>query len=427
MLPKKLEMNGLVLPRLRSLWCCRRSYAPPRMRRVAPVQLAAAVFLLALLPGVPGGLASAQPDGEPTLMDFWEGRAAWALDLQDVGLPVGESDTIYSGDGVYWSYLHASYESAGVIDQCGAPVAFPGCVTRWESTDGGRTFSLPIPVCLLPCASCPCEDQRDHLGVTDQGAVAASQQYPRVFRAADEYYMVYEWHAQTMLRTSPDGLNWSHPANIRIPGGTWPSSYAPCSVVERIGPHPFIRGEIYDCLVGAPPGVYVEGDMLYVFVAAGSAPGHMRCYKGSRLTGAAGLRLCDTDPLFEGSREYGPLDIREGTAISPYFDFRYVSSADVLHVGDHYYMSYEGIRGPHVLEYGRDSQFGLGFARSAGNDIDGAWEKFPGNPVLSVGVVDNWGIGHADLLVVEGVTWMYTATSQTTRGRYRLVWRVPDE
>jgi hypothetical protein len=38
-------------------------------------------------------------------------------------------------------------------------------------------------------------------------------------------------------------------------------------------------------------------------------------------------------------------------------------------------------------------------------------------------VAFNWGIGHADLLVVDGQTWMYTATSQTTRGRYVLRWK----
>ncbi len=195
----------------------------------------------------------------------------------------------------------------------------------------------------------------------------------------------------------------------------------PCNSVEHIGEHPNIRGEVDDCLVGAPPGLYVEGDMLYVFVAAGSAPGHMRCYKGDRHGDLSQLQRCATDPLFSGASEYGPLDITAGPAINPYFDFRYVSSADVLKVGDHYYMSYEGVRGPDVLERGRDTQFGLGFARSVGPEIDGPWEKYPGNPVLGP-VSDNFGIGHADLLVVDGQTIMYTATSLTTRGRYVLQW-----
>lgn len=357
-----------------------------------------------------GLLALAQ--SPPTLEDFWEGRAEWVIDVYDVGLPVGESDTVYRGAGVYWSYLHASNQSAGVIDQCGMPVEFPGCLTRWESTDGGQSFALKLPVCLIPCAECPCSDERDHI---------TAQQYPRVAFAGDSAYLVYEWHAQTMLRQSPDGLNWSDWEYLRTPGGTWPSSYAPCSPVEKIGPHPNIRGEVHDCLVGAPPGIYVEGDMLYVFVAAGSAPGHMRCYKGDRHGKLDSLRLCDTDPLFEGAREYGPLDITEGDAIAPYFDFRYVSSAEVVRVGDHYYMAYEGIRGPDVLERGMDTQFGLGFARSAGAEIDGVWEKYPGNPVI-MPVSFNWGIGHADILIVDGVTYLYTATSQETRGRYTLKW-----
>jgi hypothetical protein len=348
----------------------------------------------------------------PTLADFWDGRAEWVQETPNVGLPVGESDTIYRGDGVYWSYLHASYQSAGVVDQCGQPVEFPGCMTRWESTDGGRTFTLPAAVCSMSCQACPCDDKRDHI---------TAQQYPRVAFTNDAAYLMYEWHAHPVLRTSPDGVNWWPGAEIRIPSGTWPSSYAPCSPTEKIGPHPNIRGEIYDCLVGAPPGIFVEGNMLYVFVAAGSAPGHMRCYKGDRNEGVAGLKLCQTDPLFSGASEYGPTNITQGIAINAYFDFRYVSSADVLKVGDHYYMAYEGVRGPDVLERGQDTQFGLGFARSTTNQIDGAWEKYPLNPAL-MPVSGNFGIGHADLLTVADVTYMYTATSMTTRGRYVLRW-----
>jgi hypothetical protein len=351
----------------------------------------------------------------PTLEDFWEGRAEWVLDRADVGLPVGESDTLYLGDGVYRSYLHASDQSAGIVDQCGVPVEFPGCLTVWESHDDGLNFELTAPVCLLPCGGCPCEDQRDHI---------TAQQYPRVFATSDQVYLVYEWHAQTILRRSGDGLIWSDWSFLRVPGGTWPSSYAPCSPVERIGPHPNIRGEVHDCLVGAPPGLYVEGDTLYVFVAAGSAPGHMRCYKGSRYGDLSQLQLCDHDPLFAGAAEYGPLDVTAGPAINPYFDFRYVSSAEVLRVGNHYYMAYEGIRGPDVLERGMDTQFGLGFARSVGSEIDGPWEKYPHNPVIQP-VDFNFGIGHADLVVVDGVTYLYTATSQTARGRYILQWITP--
>jgi len=50
-------------------------------------------------------------------------------------------------------------------------------------------------------------------------------------------YLMYEWHAHPVLRTSADGINWSEPAEVQIPSGTWPTSYAPCDAVERIGPH----------------------------------------------------------------------------------------------------------------------------------------------------------------------------------------------
>ncbi len=370
----------------------------------------------------------------PTLEDFWEGDAEWVIDQMDVGLPIGESDTVYMGDDVYWSYLHASYESAGVIDQCGEPVAFPGCLTRWESTDNGVSFALPVAVCSTPCISCPCQDQIDHHGWAPEGNRAASQQYPRVYFTEDRVYLVYEWHAQTILRTSPDGLDWSDWSFLRTPAGTWPNAYSPCTETERIGSHPYIRGEVHDCLVGAPPGLYVEDDILYVFVAAGSAPAHMRCYKGNRHADLSQLQRCETDPLFSGAPEYGPVDVLGATA-NDYFDFRYVSSADVIKVGDHYYMAYEGIRGPEKLEIGMDTQFGLGFARSVTDEIDGPWEKFAGNPVIE-DMSFNWGIGHADLLVVDGVTYLYTTTSvqveyneddetvntSGTRGRYVLKW-----
>ncbi|MEZ4669284.1 MAG: hypothetical protein R3E39_15370 [Anaerolineae bacterium] len=349
---------------------------------------------------------------QPTLADYWDGRAAWVLDVVDSGLPVGESDTLYKGNGEYWSYLHASQQSAGVMDQCGVAVEFPGCLTLWRSVDDGQHFDITAPLCLMPCQQCPCDDQRDHI---------AAQQYPRVVAAPDRYYMAYEWHAQVMLRWSADGLVWSDWDYLLTPGGTWPSSYAACTPTEKIGPHPNIRGEVHDCLVGAPPGLYVEGDMLYVFVAAGSAPGHMRCYKGNRYGDLGQLQRCETDPLFSGATAYGPTDITEGAAINPFFDFRYTSAADVLKVGDHYYMTYEGIRGPDVLERGMDTQYGLGFARSAGDAVDGVWEKYPHNPVLAP-VGFNVGIGHADLVVVDGTTYLYTQTGPDTRGRYVLSW-----
>lgn len=363
----------------------------------------------------------ARQPSPPTLADFWDGRADWVVDHADVGLPIGESDTLSKGDGVFWSYLHASHESAGVIDQCGEPVAFPGCLTRWESSDGGVSFDLPVAVCSMSCQSCPCSDQRDHVGLDEFGISRAAQQYPRVAVADDgSHYLAYEWHAQTILRTSPDGIRWSDWVYLTRPGGTFPSSFSPCSELEKIGAHPNIRGEAFDCLVGAPPGIYVEGDMLYVFVSAGSAPAHLRCYKGNRHGDLSQLQRCETDPLFGGAREYGDTNL-QGADANAYFDFRYVSSADVLKVGDHYYMTYEGIRGPDVLERGMDTQFGLGFARSTGSQIDGAWEKYRGNPVI-MDMTFNWGIGHADLLVIDGTTYLYSATSQSTRGRYRLVW-----
>ncbi|MEM9953024.1 MAG: hypothetical protein AAF846_15575 [Chloroflexota bacterium] len=346
----------------------------------------------------------------PSLDDFWNNEAEWVVDIFDVGLPIGESDTIILPDGTYRSYLHASGQSAGVIDQCGQAAPFPGCLTTWTSDDVGQSFELDAPICTMSCTSCPCDDQRDHI---------EAQQYPRVAIADDgTWYMVYEWHAQVILRTSVDGLVWSDWDYLQTPAGTWQSSFAPCSETERIGEHPNIRGQAEDCILGAPPGLYIDGDMLYVFVMAGSAPANLRCYKGNRHGDLASLQVCDTDPLFTGSSTYGDVTLL-GDDARAYWDFRYISSAEVIKVGDWYYIAYEGIRGPSELEFGRDNQFGLGFARS--QSLDGAWETLDRNPVI-MGLADNWGIGHADILIVDGVTYMYSATSQETRGRYRLVW-----
>ena len=218
-----------------------------------------------------------------TLEDFWNGNAEWLLEEYNTGLPVGESDTIYRGGNEFWSYLHASHQSAGVVDQCGDPVPFPGCTTLWKSFDGGRHFSLDPPICLFPCAACPCDHGRDHIG---------QQQYPRVFFMPDQAYLVYEFGAYTFMRTSTDGLNWS--ASVHVPGtGIWHLDQAPCGVAEEIGEHPHIYSELeWDCLAGAPPGIYVEGNQLYVFIGLGRAPGHMGCLVGNRYSGARGLRNC---------------------------------------------------------------------------------------------------------------------------------------
>ena len=346
-----------------------------------------------------------------SLADFWNGGAEWVLEEFDAGLPVGESDTVYRGGNEFWSYLHASNQSAGVVDQCGEPVPFPGCTTLWKSHDGGRHFALETPVCLFSCATCPCDHARDHIG---------QQQYPRVSFQSDQVYLVYEFGAFTYLRTSPDGFRWSAPAHV--PGtGVWWFENASCSEVETIGDHPHIYRELeYDCLVGAPPGIFVEGNQLYVFVGLGKAPGHMGCYRGNRYNGVWGLTKCSSNPLFGAELGYGPPELL-GAEANPYFEFRTISSADVVWAGDRYYMLYEGVRGPSNPTV-VDDQFGLGLARSSGPSIDAPWERYPGNPIV-MDLPGNVGVGHGDLVLVGNATYLYTGTSSSTRGRYALVWR----
>jgi hypothetical protein len=334
------------------------------------------------------------------------------LDAADVGLPIGESDTLIGPDGRLWSYLHASTASRGIHDQFGAEVPFPGCVTLWVSADRGLNFRLFSPRCLLACQDFPCGAVADDI---DQ------QQYPRVARAADgTWVMVYEWRAETYLRTSADGLNWTRSRHV-LGTGNWNTSLRACEPYQRIHDHPFLpAGSDYECLSGAPPGLYVDGDTMFVFVSMGKNPSHMGCYAGPVAEGAPGLRPCRANPLFTGSSSYGPTDV-VGQAANPYFDFRTVSAADVVRVGNRYYMTYEGVRGPGPGATG-DTQFNLGLARSVGADINGPWEKYPGNPILG-DVPGNVGLGHADLLLLDGITYLYTATTDHSRGRYKLVWR----
>jgi hypothetical protein len=89
-----------------------------------------------------------------------------------------------------------------------------------------------------------------------------------------------------------------------------------------------------------------------------------------------------------------------------------------VRVGEYYYMAFEGIRGPMLGSQG-DAQFGLGFART--DRLDSKWAAHPYNPVLG-DVAYNWGVGHADLVIADGVTYMYTASPDMKRARYVLRW-----
>lgn len=362
----------------------------------------------------------------PTLDDFWEGRAEFVADVADTGLPMGESDTVVLSDGRYRAYVHASNRSLGAVDSCGAPVAFPGCVIAFESGDNGRTFAPDIqnetgePECMIPCRSCPCDSQRDHI---DQ------QQYPRVITVPhkgsgepDYWLMVYEYRGSVFLRTSSDGNNWSQ-AN-QLPGtGIWRTWLMPCRREESIGAHPYAP-PAYDCLVGAPPGLAVSSQgtdpELYVFVGTGQNPGSMGCYRIPLGGHPSLMRKCEHNPLVIGSATYGSASTT-GASANQHFDFRTISSADVVAVGDRYYMLYEGVRGPESGAAG-DTQFALGLARSLTREIDGPWETYPGNPIL-VDAPGNIGVGHADLVVDGGETILFTSLDGITRSRLTLQWR----
>jgi hypothetical protein len=351
--------------------------------------------------------------GYPTLADFWDGRARFVVDVPDTGLPMGESDTIVMSNGELWSYVHASARSAGTVDHCGDPVEFPGCTVIYRSYDGGASFlhGQP-PICQFPCQTCPCTNDVDHV---------AQQQYPRVFFDGTQLSLVYEWQARVMLRRSLDGLHWSPPDQIDETL-IWHLWHRDCPAAERIGRHPFAPFD-YECLAGGPPGLYVEDGVLYVFLAQGQNPGAMGCYFAPIGAAGAEYQPCRNNPLFVGAPSYGLLDQR-GASANTFFDFRTISAADVQKIGAgaeaRYYVLYEGIRGPGPGDPG-DTQFGLGLARSLTNAIDGPWEKYAGNPLL-VDLPGNIGIGHADIVVNQGRTYLYTSLDGLSRSRLVLAW-----
>ena len=387
----------------------------------APTATAVATNTVILAPATPTAVATTAPTATPilgyyppsgrqfaTLDEFWNGQAEWVMDVPVTGLPIGESDTVRMGEYEFWSYLHASDQSAGVVDQCGDPVPFPGCTTIWKSRDAGRTFTLEDPTCIWECDSCPCTNERDHI---------EQQQYPRVFITEDEtWYLVYEFGANTFMRVSSDGVNWSQ--QEYIPGsGIWYYWFRSCTPSEEVGEHPNIFREFeWDCLAGGPPGIYIEGDEMYVFVALGKAPSHMGCFVGDRLLGPASFRKCETEPLFSAELGYGPVDVF-GEDANPYFEYRTISSADVVKVGDYYYMIYEGVRGPSNPDV-VDDQFALGLARS--QKLDAPWERYSDNPII-LDLPGNVGVGHGDLIIVDDATYIYTANEDGIRSRYVLV------
>ncbi len=404
----------------------------PRRKSVALRLVIVALLGCALMACAPAaetpqaGLPASAQDAptHPSLEDFWEGRAVFRLDQEDTGLPMGESDTLVLPDGTFRSYVHASHPSLGVVDQCGDPVPFPGCAVIFASADNGRTFapiagSAGAVTCMLPCRSCPCESRRDHV---DQ------QQYPRVTVPAPAnsgdaalWLLVYEYRGSVFMAQSPDGLAWTRPAELPQTG-VWKTWLMPCRTEEAIGPHPHAPDE-YDCLIGSPPGLFIDHaddePEAYVFVGLGQNPGAMGCYRGPLGSPPALLRKCDHNPLFVGNPAYGPRD-ETGLSANRHFDFRTISSADVIRVGDRAYMFYEGVRGPEAGAAG-DTQFALGLARSVTAAVDGPWETYPGNPIL-VDLPGNVGVGHADVLVHQGITWLYTSLDGEVRSRLRLVW-----
>lgn len=346
----------------------------------------------------------------PTLADLWAGQAVFVVDVANSGLPMGESETHILPDGQWVSYVHASDRSAGIVDQCGQPVPFPGCIVTYHSTDAGQQFSKPNPpACLFACQQCPCNSQYDHI---DQ------QQYPRLAESGAQAALVYEYRAMTMLRQATNGV-WRNPEHVPLTG-TWGFDFAGCDAVYRIGAHPFAVETPYDCLAGGPPGLYIWQGQIYIFLGAGKNPAALGCFTVPLGQPTALFKPCQNNPILRGSASYGDPNLK-GAAANPYFAFRTLTSAEVVRVGDYFYLFYEGVRGPAAGDPG-DTQFGLGLARSPINTIDGAWQAWSGNPLL-VDLPGNIGLGHADIVESKGVTYLYTSLDGIQRSRLVLKWR----
>ncbi len=344
----------------------------------------------------------------PTLDDYWRGNATFEVEIEDTGLPMGESETIIQPDGDWWSYVHASDRSAGTVDQCGAPVEFPGCVVIYESSDDGNSFAPQTspPTCMFECDACPCERLVDNI---DQ------QQYPRLHTDGEDWAMVYEFGAMTRLRTSDDGINWSSADHIPQTG-VWNKDFAPCYDFMEIGEHPHVESD-FECLAGGPPGVYIQDETVYIFLGLGKNPASMGCYTVPLNGDVAEYQHCENNPQFTAPDDYGPTD-NDGPGTEEFYGFRTITSAEILKVGNRFYMLFEGVRGPAAGEPG-DTQFGLGLARS--RNLDGGWEVFDGNPIL-IEPPGNIGVGHADLVVFNDITYMYTSLDGVKRSRLKLVW-----
>ena len=215
-------------------------------------------------------IVQSTPDADafPTLADLWDGRAHFIVDVPVTDLPMGESDTIRLGNGEFWSYLHASERSAGVIDQCGAPVAFPGCTVIYRSDDGlqfAASRPADLPDRLHPVSVYARDRPRQPTAVS-----------PRLFRRrapVDGLRIPGPSHA-------PSLAGWAHLVSTGAGGRV--HGLAPlvrdCPAEERIGEHPFVPFD-YECLRGGPPGLVTAGDTLYVFMAQGQNPGAMGCFR----------------------------------------------------------------------------------------------------------------------------------------------------
>jgi hypothetical protein len=279
--------------------------------------------------------------------------------------------------------------------------------------DRGVSFDHDTPpVCQIPCRSCPCTPEEDHV---------TQQQYPRVQFDGTRLWLVYEYLGRVMLRSTPDGRAWSAPQQV-ADSLVWHLWYRDCPAEERIGSHPYVPFD-YECLRGGPPGLIVDGGLLYVFVAQGQNPGALGCFYRPVADEEAAFAPCRHNPLVVGAADYGGPDMR-GPAANAFFDFRTVSSAEVVKIGAgpaaRYYALYEGVRGPGPGDAG-DTQFGLGLARSLTQAIDGPWEKFPDNPLLA-DLPGNIGIGHADIVQLDGKTYLFTSLDGLHRSRLVLAW-----
>lgn len=207
--------------------------------------------------------------------------------------------------------------------------------------------------------------------------------FPSVVKDNGEYFLVYEgsaynnstWAGDIGLSMSADGLNFHrHINNVILENGSgWESINIGTPSLEKFGStwHLYYHGyNGNDCQVGVATGT----DILNL--------------------NKDGLKI----PVVNGTWEAGTIGKRSSLIQGP---------------SGFYYMAYEGSTDPPY----DTANWSTGLARSV-DKLN--WDKYSGNPVVPV--VSGFGNDGPELIIINGVTYLYVRSQNGGMDRYKLVW-----